>query len=102
MTDKNEDFKEFKFRPILGSLPEMGATDWWTDEQWAEHYAYVEKLKKEGKYLTEGEEITIFYKPNPIFDSPKNFDAQFQNFGILSPKDMLDNQNSGSDKIIKP
>lgn len=80
-------FKEFKFKPILGALPEGGATDWWTKKQWDEHYAYVEQLKKEGKYMTEGEELTITYKPHKLFDSPKKESGEhFKNFGFLVPK----------------
>lgn len=50
---------EYKFKPILGALPED--TQWWTEKDWAEHNAYVEKLKLEGRYMTEGEEITVLY-----------------------------------------
>jgi len=86
MKQEESEYKEFKFKPILGSLPEMGATDWWTDEQWAEHYAYVEKLKKEGRFLTEGEEITVKFKGHPVFDNPKKEPEEyFTNFGILMP-----------------
>lgn len=75
----------FKVRPILGSLPEMGATDWWTDEQWKEHGAYVEQLKKEGKYMTEGEEITVTIAENSMFNDPEQTESPFKNFGILMP-----------------
>lgn len=80
--------KEFKFKPILGALPEHG-TEWWTEKDWEEHRAYVEKLKKEGKYLTEGEEITFNFKEYEGFsDAPK--ENSFSNFGILIPKGSTD------------
>lgn len=82
----SNELKTIKFKPILGALPEMGATDWWTEEDWREYYAYVEELKKEGKYLTEGEELTIHYKLNPLFDTPNEPKEQFENFGLLIPK----------------
>lgn len=76
---------QFKLKPILGSLPEGGATDWWTDEQWDEHRKYVEQLKAEGKYLTEGEEITINYAENNFFKNDNPLEEPFRNFGFLIP-----------------
>lgn len=76
----------FKFKPILGSLPEMGATDWWTKEQWDEHNKYVEKLKAEGKYLTEGEEMTFTIQGSDAFDTVEDDEPKFRNFGIIIPK----------------
>jgi len=74
-----------KIKPILGDDPGYGA-DWWTKEQWDEHYAYIEKLKKEGKYLTEGEEVTITIQDYPMFENQKPFSDSIKNFGLLVPK----------------
>lgn len=82
-----EEWRSIKIKPILGDLPEMGATDWWTKEQWDEHNAYVEKLKAEGKYLTEGEEVTINYRPKDfeMFVDKTPLEKRFTNFGIIIP-----------------
>lgn len=84
---------QYKFKPILGALPEQGATDWWTEKDWKEHYAYVEKLKKEGKYLTEGEEVTINLKGYKGFEDNRTFNDAFSNLGILIPGGVMPDDN---------
>lgn len=75
-----------KFTPILGELPEMGATDWWTKEDWKAHYEYVEKLKAEGTYLAAGEELTITFKNHKIFEHTKEPFSD-SSFRLLIPKE---------------
>jgi len=77
--------KEFKFRPILGDVPED--TSWWSAEDWKSHEEYVNKLKSEGKYLTEGDEITVKYNPYDFdkFIDDRPVEEKFKNFGLLIP-----------------
>ena len=59
-------FIEYKAKVRLGALGDM-STEWWTQKDWDNHAAYVERLKLEGNYLKE-EEITIKLMPCPMFD----------------------------------
>lgn len=81
--------KSIKIIPILGALPED--TSWWSKEQWDSYEVYVAELKAEGRYLTEGDELTINYKEYPYFvenDNPKK--DLFSNFGFMIPKGISD------------
>lgn len=82
-----EDYKEFKFKPILGAIPSDMIVEWWTEEDWKNHEEYVAKLKAEGKYLTEGEEVTVRYKPTDFdkFVDNRQPEERFTNFGLLVP-----------------
>lgn len=51
----------------LGEGPGWGA-EYWTEEDWEEHRKYVEKLKKEGRYLEEVE-MTVDVVRCPQFDN---------------------------------
>lgn len=73
---------QIKLTPILGELP--GNTEWWTEKDWVDHAGYVEKLKKEGKYLTKGEEIIINFTPYEEF-LDKGIADNISNFGIIIP-----------------
>jgi hypothetical protein len=84
-----DNWKEFTGVGHLGELPEMGATDWWTDEQWIEHYRKVEELKANGTY-GKRVEIKIRYQDNDfdVFKTPEigGFSSQpFSDFALLIP-----------------
>jgi hypothetical protein len=61
-------FHTYNFTVTLGSLPEF--TDWWTDEDYAEHERYVEKLKQSGDYGKKVE-MLLTVRDCPEFDQPK-------------------------------
>lgn len=57
----------YKVKIRKGALGDF-ATQWWTDEDYAKHEAYVNKLKKNGTYLQE-EEVTVELVHNPALDN---------------------------------
>lgn len=61
------ELRTYKAKIVLGSLPEGGATDWWTEEDWEKHKQNVKRLEAEGR-LGEEEEISITLKHFPAFD----------------------------------
>lgn len=65
----------FKAKTYLGSLPEGGATDWWTQDDWDKHSAYVEKLKISGEYMKEVE-YTVSMLSDAYKDEPKFFSGK--------------------------
>lgn len=74
-----------KVKPILGALPDD--TSWWTEKQWEDHKKYVEKLKEEGRYLSEGEEISINIRSYPEFENKNMNDfGGCKNFGLFIPE----------------
>lgn len=79
-----EDIKTIKIKPLLGDISAEFGTWGWTKEDFDKHDRYVEQLKKEGKYLTEGEEITINLTPYNSF-VPKDTENKFSNFGVFVP-----------------
>jgi len=94
-------FKSFKIKPILGAPPEDPS--WMTPEDWKEHEDYVERLKKEGKYLTEGEEVTLnFKKYEPFVPDSGNDKPAFSNFGLFIPGDISRHADSTPATYISP
>jgi len=66
---------------LRGSLPEGGATDWWTCEDWERHERelpeklkwneeYIKSLKESGDFGKEYD-ITISFVSHPLFDDEK-------------------------------
>jgi hypothetical protein len=77
---------------LKGALPEMGATDWWTEEDWLRHELYVEDLKAKGEYL-QPEEITISITHHPALE-----DISANNFTISKSMYFMP-QNGGTEHI---
>ena len=84
--------KSFKLKLKKGYLGDF-ATEWWTEKDWEEHRKYVEQLNKDGKYLTEGEELTFHIKPYPEFYEEKSDEPMFKNFGMLIPNENITKTN---------
>ena len=74
---------QIKFKPILGEYPEHGFSSKEEEDKFDE---YVAQLKKDGKYLTESEEITFnFQKYDGMVSKPLT-ESSVSNFGIFIPK----------------
>lgn len=57
--------QEYKIRTQLGSV---GNTEFWTEKDWEEQRALIERLKQEGR-LGEVVEHTVFVEENELFDN---------------------------------
>jgi hypothetical protein len=62
----DSELKTVKIKVKLGSLGDQ-QTEYWTEEDWANHRKYCKKLKEEGR-LGKVVEITTHFMPNPLFD----------------------------------
>ncbi len=108
----NEQFSEYRIKrkrgidDLKGRLPEHGATDWWTKEEWAAwekqkpindawNEAYIKQLKEEGRY---GEEyvMVIQFKTNPVFDMGINWYEEVKKTRSSDDLLFIDKQNENN------
>ncbi len=76
------EFNSYKITHLKGTLGDQ-ATEYWTDEDWAKHRAYIEELKATGEYL-KPVELTYHLKPYPLFDKSST-DKPYESHGIIFP-----------------
>jgi hypothetical protein len=72
---EDENFTTYKGIHRLGSIGDFGA-EYWTEEDWEKHRAYIKELEERGE-LGKEIEITIHVKHNPILD--KFFNPETRN-----------------------
>lgn len=81
--------KTFRFNFHKGDPPGDQGQSWMTEEDWAKHDAYVEKLKLSGEY-GKPDYVDVTYDTNDFkeFEIPAEDRGKpmFSNFGMLIPQ----------------
>lgn len=75
-----EGFKKIDVTLLKGAIGDQ-ATQWWTQEDWDEHNAYVSELKAKGEYL-KPVNATFIFKNEPEFDKSG---IDFSNIQMMVP-----------------